>query len=259
MSQQTLAVQAAPVGGELELRVGGCWPLIADQGELFDYTHLVVGLNAQVTAGYVQVGPYVEVVPVSVLGFRAELHTVNYFPAGFSGAGYFSRPSYQASTRTEDLTADEAGSAMGFNAVVVAWLQLEIELDASVSIFVWDEAALEHWSLGDGPYYYNARWDLMLQASDELLRNDAFVGAALQLTPALTIGLGPLSALRRVPAADYTAHQLGGALLFGWRPPSGALRSLETFIAAGGFLEHSFRRGPFGLLTLTAGWDLGAL
>lgn len=258
-SEQILTLQAAPSGGELEAKVGACWPLIRGEGELFDYTRAVVGLDVQATAGYVQLGPYLELMPVSVLGLRAELHWVDYFPAGFAGAGYYPRPSYDAGFRYRDLPADDAASASGYNAVLVAWLQLEVELTDSLSVFAWNEAALEHWSLGDGPYYYNARWDLILAADDELVRNDAYAGASLSLTPDLSLGLGPMSSLRHVPEAGYTAHQVGAAFNGSWQTSGGSLRSLDAFVAAGGFVAHSFRQGAFVIVSLIAGWDLGAL
>jgi hypothetical protein len=258
-SEQILTLQAAPSGGELEAKLGACWPLIRGEGELFDYTRAVLGLDVQATAGYVQLGPYLELMPVSVLGLRAELHWVDYFPAGFAGAGYFPRPSYDAGFRYSDLPADDAAGASGYNAVLVAWLQLELEVAASLSVFAWNEAALEHWSLGDGPYYYNARWDSILAADDELVRNDAYVGASLALTPDLSLGFGPMSSLRHVPRAGYTAHQLGAAFNGSWQTSAGSLRSLDAFVAAGGFVAHSFRRGPFLIVSLIAGWDLGAL
>jgi hypothetical protein len=258
-SEQTLVVQSAPSGAELELKAGACWPLIRDEGELFDYSRVTLGLDAQVTAGYVQVGPYIEVLPVSVLGFRAELHRVEYFPVGLSGAGYFARQSHQSPFRANDLPAADADSASGFNWVLASWLQLELELGGPFSLFVWDEAALEHWSLGSGPYYYNMRWDLLLGSSDELWRNDGCAGVRVDLVRGLTLGAGPVSSLRRVPAGDYTAHQLGGAVSSSWQPSSSALRSLDVVIALGGFAEHAFREGAFASLFVTARWDLGSL
>jgi hypothetical protein len=37
------------------------------------------------------------------------------------------------------------------------------------------------------------------------------------------------------------------------------LRSLDTFLAAGGFLQHSFWNGVFASFVLTARWELGSL
>jgi hypothetical protein len=257
--EQTVFVQSQPAGAELEAKVGACWPFITGQGELFDYTHVLLGADVQATAGYVQAGPYVELMPLSVLGFRAELHWVDYYPAGLSGVGYHRLPSYAAAFRQSDLPAAGAAHATGYNGVLAAWLQIEIGLSGPISVFAWDEAALEHWSLGDGPYYYNARWDLVLASSDELVRNDAFAGVNAALTPELKLGAGPVSLLRRVPAAHYTALELGGALNLSWQPRLGALRSLDGLLGGGKFVAHSFRRGVFLVLSLAARWDLGAL
>lgn len=258
-SEGTLVLQSAPVGAELEVKFGACWPFVAGKGELFDYSHVVLGADVQTTAGYVQAGPYVELMPLSVLGFRAELHWVDYYSSGLSGVGYHRRPNYAAAFRPSDLPAARAAHASGYNGVLAAWLQLEIELGGSVSLFGWDEAALEHWSLGDGPYYYNARWDVILAANDDLVRNDAYVGVNAAFMPELKVGLGPVSLLRRVPAAQYTALELGGAINLSWQRSLGPLRSLDALLGGGKFIAHSFRRGVFGVLSLTARWDMGSL
>lgn len=256
---QTLALQIEPTGAELATSLGLCIPLVQGEGELFDYTHVEPGVSTQITFGYVQAGGYVELIPISFLVLRVAMHSIVYFPAAIDGTGYYPFPSYDVRFAPDDVPIDNAESAAGFNAIAGATLQIEVPIADPVSLLVVNDFGFEYWSLGDGPFYLNCRWDLILADSDSFLRNDAFLLAAIALDSHVTLQAGGYSTLRYVPASDYVAHHAGGLVAAFFDRLSGAIAELTIFASVGGYSHHQFRTGVTIIGGAFATYDLGRL
>jgi hypothetical protein len=257
--EQALAAQIEPTGAELSTSLGLCIPLVEGEGELFDYTHVEPGLSTQVTFGYVNAGGYVEIVPISFLVLRAAMHSVFYFPAAIDGTGYFPLASYDSPFSPGDLPSEAAQAAVGFNAIAAATLQLELPIADRWSVIVVDDVGFEHWSVGDGPLYYNCRFELVLAASDSFLRNDAFVLASIELAGDIALQVGGYSTLRYVPESEYLAHHTGGVVAGSLRRLAPAIAELTLFASIGGYTHHAFRSGVTLVGGVFATYDLGPL
>lgn len=119
---------------------------------------------------------------------RAELTGVYVWTLPVNGAGYFRYPGYDADARDELKKEDLAEQAAGYNLGLSATLRARMGPDDGAGLIVLDSFLAEHWALGDGPYYANLRRDVLMAASDWVLKN---TGVVLGDTP-----LGPLSRRR---------------------------------------------------------------
>lgn len=251
---QTLGGSLNPSGVEQELALRLCAPLIRAPGVLFDLTSVEVGLLNILSPTYVHQGVFAAVTPLSPLVLRAELTGVYVWTLPLNGAGYFRYPGYDADARDELKTEDLAEQAAGYNLGLSATLRARIGPDRGAGLIVLDSFLAEHWSLGDGPYYANLRRDVLMAASDWVLKNTGVVLGDIPLSADVTLRAGAVNATTVVPASRLTTNALTGMVALPIRRLSHLLWELQPFVLAGAYTHHASAGGlRTGEATLLAG------
>ena len=254
---EVLLAVVNPEGFENQLHLGVCTPISRRPGLLYEYTQLEAGLINYVGPIYTHLGGYLSIVPLSFLELKVEVAGVAYWPlppsAGFDGAGYFSRPAYNADYRDSALPRTDARAAGGLDATFSATLRLAAPLGRRLQVLVFNTFGADAWFLGDGPYYFNVRRDLVLARGDVLLKNTAQLLLEVAARDAVRVRLGATDDLSYVPGSGYLANIVGffGAVLI---RRAGTLREIEPFVRAGGYTEHAFRRGFQLMIGLSMTW-----
>jgi len=245
LATETLIVQTNPLGGENQLALGVCSPLIRSPGMLFDYTNLQAGLFNYLAPVYLHQGLYASVAPLSVLEIRAEFAGVAYWPLPIlDSAGYFALRDYRVRFDDAELPASRAGFSSGANANLIATLQGQVELTKFLNLSAVDSFGWEYWWMTGAPYYYNVRRDLVLAASDSLLKNMALLLVELVAWHDVALRVGVTDDLSYVPQSGYLANILAALVSVDVKhwPLPGA--ELQPFLRAGVYTHHRFRSGP---------------
>ncbi len=246
--------QMNPIGGENQLQVSQCEPLIRRPGVLFDLTNVQVGLVSNTAPVYTNTGVFASLMPLSVLELRAEATWVGYWPIGLDAASYYPLASHEAPF--EILPADEGVSADGVNANLGAKLQFELPLATGVTLAAVDSMTAEYWAVGQGAYYYNVRRDVVTARSDWIVKNSAMLLVGYQATPRWLLRAGLYDDLTYVPASGYTANVLSlllTAVVDRW-PTDDA--QTQPFLSVGAYTHHAFRTGLMLVGGLCFSFDL---
>jgi hypothetical protein len=246
LAATTLIGQVNPLGLELQLQVGRCLPLITTPGDLFDYTNAQYGLAAYISPVYAMPGAFVSIAPLSVFELRAEVEAIRQWTIGMDGSGYFPLTGYDAPVKT--LPAANARPAQGFTANFTANLQAEFPLAARWSLLAVNSASYQLWRLGDAPYYYNVRYDLVMARSEWILKNTVLALVNHDLSDRVKVRLGVIDDASWVKGSGYHQNLLG-ALVTGvishWPGPRS---ETQPFLRVGGYTAHEQRQGELQLL-----------
>jgi hypothetical protein len=238
--------QTNPLGLENQLQLGLCAPLIRTPGLLYDYTNVQVGLVADVSPVYAMPGAFLSIAPLSLLELRWEVEAVREWPIGRDGSGYFPLASADASFR--HLPADQARSAHGLSAAFTGTLQAELEVAPRWALVAVDSAAYAWWQLGSAPFYYNARYDLVMARRDWVGKNLALLLLGREVSERIKVRAGAIDDLTWVASSGYRANVLGGlvaAVLSRW---PGERSETQPFVRVGVYTDHAFRKGQLQLL-----------
>ena len=248
VAHQRVIALLNPMGAEHRFDLSVRAPL-GDQRDLFfDGAHLAGGATSFVSPVYALGGGFVELAPFSFLVLRGEVMGAGVWPIGMNAAGHYGLTSYDDDVRGEALPGAQGGSARGVFAGGSATLQGAIGL------------GLTYVALGDAPYYYSMKHDLVLAREDLVLTNSAFLGIEARCASDLLLRVGVYDDLRHVPASGYVGHQLGPIAMVSWERIDPALSGLTIFVRGGGYTHHVFRAGEATILGgLALDYDLGGL
>lgn len=260
VAHQQLIALLNPMGVEHRFDLG-VRTAIGDQSDmLFDGAHFEAGAQTALSPVYAIGGGYVELAPFSFLVLRGEVSGATVWPIGMSGAGYYGLSAYGDDVRPQSLPASDAGQADGWLATGSVTLQAAVDLDRGARILVASELGFTYAVLGDDPFYYSMKHDLVLAREDFLLTNSAFIGLELRVAEDLVVRLGAYDDLRHVPASGYLGHQVGGIVMVGWDHLAPSVSSLTLFVRGGGYTHHVTRAEQATILGGVAiDYDLGGL
>lgn len=246
--KQTLGVDLNPTGAEHQLTLGVCAPLVEGRGALFDYTNVQLGAVNYVSPVYAHLGGYASVAPLSLLELRAEATSLYLWPIAIDGAGYYGFRSYTDDARNAARPKENGGRAGGLELTLSATLRGAAPITKRAKVLVADTLSLDFWRVGDAPYYYNLRRDLMLARSDVLLKSSALVVAEIAVSENAALRVGPVDELSYVPGSGYVGNLVGGIATLLVRRVGPRVRSFQPFFRAGGYTHHAFRQGEYNIL-----------
>jgi hypothetical protein len=260
VGHQQLIALLNPMGAEHRFDLG-VRTSIGDQSDmLFDGAHFEGGAATALSPIYAIGGGYLELAPFSFLVLRGEVTGATVWPIGMSGAGYYGLSGYDGDVRPQALPPEQGGQADGWLATASVTLQGAVDLGGGARILALSELGFTHAVLGDDPFYYSMKHDLVLAREDFLLTNGAFVGLELRPLPDFVVRVGAYDDLRHVPASGYLGHQVGGIVMVGWDHLSANVSSLTIFVRSGGYTHHVVRQDQATILAgVAVDYDLGGL
>lgn len=257
---EQLSLLLNPMGAEHRLDLGVRRNLGLSSDLLLSGTHIEGGLSTAVSPVYAIGGGYVQLAPVSFLVVRGEVVGATVWPIGMDGAGHYGLSGYDADVRGGSLPANEAGTANGWLATVSVTLQGAIDLDGGARLLMASELALTRAVMGDAPFYYSMKHDLVLAREDFVVLNSAFVGGEVRAAPDLVVRFGVYDDLRVVPASGYVGHQLGPLAMLEWQNTAPGIASLALFVRGGFYTHHVTRAEEATILGgVAVDYDLGDL
>lgn len=257
---EQLCLLLNPMGAEHRLDAG----IRSDVGDPHDIllsgAHVEAGIATAVSPVYAIAGGYAQFAPTSFLVFRGELSGATVWPIGMSGAGHYGLDSYGADVRSQALPADAAGSASGWLATFSVTLQGAIEFDGGARLLFASELGLTRTVMGDAPFYYSMKHDLVLAREDYVLLSSSFLGLELRAAPDLVVRFGAYDDLRHVPNSGYVGHQVGPIVMLEWQHTAPGIAGLAVFVRGGGYTHHVTRAEEATVLGGVAiDYDLGGL
>ena len=252
---QTLNVLVNPTAFENQLRVNACLPLTKRPGILFDYAQFETGFFNYISPVYVHVGTYASITPLSFLQFRADVAGLVIWPLPLDAAGYFGMDGYEHEVPDAMLPAANARSAMGANVTLSVNLQGAVPLTSWLELQVSNSFAGDYFYVGDKPYYFNQRRDIVLRQSDWLIKNTAFLMAEIRASPAVAVRLGAVDDLTFVPGSGELENQLFAFASVPIRRDAD-LRDIEPFVRAGAYTSHGWRKGFTMIAGISLAWAL---
>lgn len=260
LMDQFIAGSINRLGIEQQLYFSICTPLIRRPGVLFDYTFFEAGLLNYLSPVYDYQGAYVGISPLSILKLRAEVSGVFIWPLPvFDSAGYFPVPGYDADFSTRTLTRDVAGSAGGLNVVLSATLQAKAPLTPRLSIVGAGVLLFDYHLVGDQPFFYNSRRDVVQARSDWVMVFTSVLLLQIELTQNLALRVGASDELTYVPASGYTGNLAAGLVTLLARRglgPSSRVYNIQPFVRLGAHTHHAFRRADYAGFTGALGISL---
>ncbi len=246
-----------PVGAEHAISLGVRVDHDDGVDPLREGTHLELGGVAYVSPISQLSGGYVQVSPWAFLVLRAELLSLTQWPIGMDGAGYYA---VEGNDRlVGGLSADDGAVAAGFDLQLSATLQLAVQIDAVRPIFL-AQLMLEHETLGDAPFHYDPRYDLVLARQDWMLAASSYALLEIAASPQVALRFGAFDDLRFVPRSGYANHVLGPVAMLALTELDPAVPEILVLIRAGEHLDASRREGEWtGLLAVLCTYELGAV
>lgn len=243
-ARQHLVAQYNSTGAEHHARLGVCLPLITEPGLLFDLTYVEVGLLSYLTPAFLQLGGYVEMVPVAPLVLRAELSGVGYWALPeFNRAGYVPRSDYQDTFDNSLLGPELSEAALGYNLNLIAIPRLRVPVAPHWALIALSQLQFEFWDVGQADYYVNLRRDVLAAQQDWFVTNEAIALAEWVMDADFALRFGVYDSWRTVLGSGYTANVLGAMLMGNWPRPSEHTHDLSLFVRAGIYTDHDFRQG----------------
>lgn len=223
-------------------------------------THVEGGISTAVSPVYAVGGGYVQASPLSFLVLRGSIEGISVWPIGMDGAGHYGITGYDADVHSQNLSADDAGSASGFLATVSGTLQGAVEVGDGVRLLMGSELALTYASVGDASFYYSMKHDLILAQRDFVLMSSSFLGVEVRAASDIVLRFGAYDDLRYVPASGYVGHQLGPLAMIEWQRIDPTLPALAIFVRGGAYTHHVTRAEEATVLAgLSIDYDLGGL
>jgi len=248
----TLAVQVNPLGAEHQLQLALCVPLFKKPGALYDLTNFEVGVSNYLSPSYVHQGGFVGITPLSLLQLKAELAGVYVWTIPIRGAGYYDFPSYHADFSEDARPKGEGDTAGGYVLSMSATLRGRIGPTDGAGLLIADTLLAERWSLGDGPYYYNLRRDILLESSDWLVRNNVALLVEIPLSSNVSTRICVVDETTVAPDSSRTTNILAGLATLRFRRVGTTFNDLQPFVRLGGHTHHAsanqFRTGEPNLL-----------
>lgn len=249
-----------PMGVEHRLDLG----LRRDVGDqediLFEGAHVQTGLTSYVAPVYAIGGGYVEISPFSFLGLRGEIMGAGVWPIGMDAAGYYGVPGYDADVRGQALPGGDGRSASGWMATGSVELRGALEVAAGVRILLLSELGVTWTVLGDAPFHYSMKHDLVLARQDLVVLSSSFAGVEVRAARDIVVRFGAYDDLRHVPASGYVGHQLGPMATISWEHPVDGVGELTIFLRGGGYTHHATREGEATILGGVAlDYELGSI
>lgn len=254
---QRLVALLNPMGMEHTLRAGLRAPLGDPAELLFTGAHVEAGGVGYVSPIYAIHGGYLEVTPLAFLSLRAEVTGTAQWPLGMDGAGYYAVDGYDADVNAQSLPGDEGGSATGWTVTLSGTLQGMVPL-GSVSLILADRTQAAHASVGDAPFRYAPKYDLVVARQDWVVTNDALVLLDVPLDARWTLRAGAYDDLRWVPASGYVGNQVGPIAVLSVREPADAVRGIDLYVRGGWYTHHGPRQDELTVLGgVSVSYDLG--
>ncbi len=241
VARQQLGLLLNPMGAEHRLELAGRASIGDQSSLLFQGAHLEVGVANAVSPVYAVGAGYVELSPLSVLVLRAEVGGEGIWPIGLKGAGYYGLCEYDHYLNPNDLSPQAARSAAGWRAAFSGTLQGMVSLGGVRLLFL-DQFEGERAHVGDSPYYYDQRNDIVRAQTDWLLKNDVFLGLERDVEADTMLRLGVYDSLRVRPASSDVNHQLGPMVMVVFRRPNRTLSSITPFVRGGYYTHHGSRQ-----------------
>lgn len=243
---QRLAAVLEPSGAEHMIALGTREP-IGEPGDPVLAGSVEVGIIDYTSPIDTRNGAYLELVPIAFLVLRAEVVAIAMWSTGMDGAGFFPVEDDRADVRAQNLPGSEGGRASGWNARVSATLRAAIAIGPFRPIF-WSQLALEHEALGDAPYHYSPRADLVLRREDWMLSSSTLALLELTLAPGIALRAGAFDDLRWIPRSDAFANQIGPALALAFDRPDPRVEEILFLVRAGTYTDDATRNGAWSAL-----------
>ena len=262
--EQALYGSVNSLGLEHQLRLGWCAPLVPRPGPLFGRSNAQAGAMLFHSPTLALAGAFVRVTPVSPVTLRAELTGVAMWPIPLPGSGYLRFADPQSFTAASLEPADDPSgrsrAAVGWRVNLGVTLRARAPVSDRVALVAWADGYAERWAVGDGPYFYNPRADLVVRASGEwFVSTHALVGAEVRLGARYRVRAGAYDHVFHVPSSGFVGNQVGGFAYVGVDAPSARARVVELFVRAGVYTHHPFRQEAATLLGgVSVDWDLRA-
>ncbi len=257
---EQLVLLLNPMGAEHRLDLGVRRELGDPDDMLRMGSHVEGGVATAVSPVYAFGGGYLQVQPLSFLVLRGELVGGGVWPIGMNGAGHYGVAGYDADVRGANLPASEGGSATGWMASMSATLQGALDLPDGWRLLLVSEWGLSRSVIGESPFYYSMRYDLVLAREDFVVTGGSFVGAEARLASDLVMRFGAYDDFRSVPSSGYVGHQLGPLAMLEWQHVTPEIGALVIFVRGGGYTHHVVREGEATILGgLAIDYELGGL
>jgi len=234
-------------GIEHQLHVGGCVPLWTNRGPLFDLSSVEAGFAMYTSPIYVMPGAYVKIAPLSILAVTVEAAPVFYWPINVSAAGYYPLAGYSSDYSKAALPAKEGGTALGWFVRFGPNLQLAVPLGPTRVILV-NSFRVEHFRLGDAPFYFHNRNDLPAARDEWFLDNTAILLLELQPHPNVRVRLGINDQLTMNLGGLNVSNAVRGVAMVHFERIGRRLREFMPILAIGGRTHHPIRQGEFNFI-----------
>lgn len=260
----TLAGQINPLGSEHHLVLTLCFPFVREPGLPFEGSRLEVGAANYLSPTYDHQGAFISLTPFAFLRLRVEATGIHVWTLPINGAGYYAFQSYDDDYSDEVRTQDRARQAGGFAFAGSARLQARIGPAEGLNVVIVNTFLAEAWSLGDGPYFYNLRRDILLAREDWVFKNTAVSFVQIPITANVATRLGVTDDTVVVPVSGRTGNIVAGLATLLIRRVGATIRELQPFLRIGVHTHHGsangFRVGEAnGLGGVTATYDIATI
>lgn len=260
LAREQLALLLNPMGAEHRLDLAIRSELGDPDDILTSGTHVEGGVTTALSPVYAIGGGYFQVSPLSFLVLRSEIVGASVWPIGMSGAGHYGLGGYDADVRPQALPGEAAGTANGWLATFSITLQGALDLATGLRLLLVSELGLTRTVMGDAPFYYSMKHDLVLAREDTVLCSSSFVGMEIRAASDLVVRFGAYDDLRHVPASGYVGHQLGPLVMLEWQHVTPEVGSLAIFVRGGGYTHHVIREDQATILGgVAVDYELGGL
>jgi len=257
--RQRLIALLNPMGAEHYLELASRTRIGDQDSLLFTGAHFEAGALTSVSPVYATGGGYAQLSPLSFLVLRAQLAGEGIWPIGMDGAGYYGFDAYDYRLDPQSLSANDAGSATGWRATFSGTLQGMVPIGNTRILFL-NKLAGERAHVGESPYYYDVRNDIVRARADWLLMNDVFLGIDVVVDSSIIFRAGVYDSLRYLPASGEANNQIGPLVMMIFDRPNKALAAVEPFVRAGYYTHHGSRDGEATILGgISLRYDLGSL
>jgi hypothetical protein len=254
--RERLAFVVNPMGVEHMISLAARVRLGDARDPLMEDAHLEVGAVTYTSPIYSMTGAYAELSPIAFLVLRAEITGVALWPIGLQGAGFYALDGYEADVRGESLDGARGSVAAGVNVQLGATLRAAVAL-GPIRPILWSELVLEVERLGEQPFRYSPKYDLVLGREDLMLASSTMLLIELALSDTLRVRAGAYDDLRAVPSSGHLVHQIGPTLMVALDTPGETIREVLFVARAGVYTDPSRREGEWtGLAALLARYDL---
>lgn len=260
----TLGFQINPLGVENQLALSLCMPFTRTPGVLFDFTNVEVGLVNYLSPIYDHQGAFISITPLSFLKLRVEVAGLGIWPIPLDGSGYNGFTGYDDDFSEDVRRQREGGSTTGTVVELSATLQGKVPLPGGKSVLFTDTFIGGLWTVGDAPFYYNSRRDVLLSRSDWVLKNTGALLVEIPLSDNISVRVGAMDDLNYVPRSGYLTNIVAGITTLLVKRAGPVLRNLQPFVRVGGFTSHAsstkFREGEVNVLGgINTFYDLGSI